>query len=535
MEYNIDSKLDYLGKKLGNKPEILTFNRGIEREALRVDSEGGLAQTPHPDFLGSKLCHPMITTDFSEAQLELITPVCDSIDESLRTLDRIHRFVYSNLQDEFLWSASMPCIVPGDDDIPIARYGSSNLGQLKTTYRNGLGHRYGRAMQTICAIHYNFSFSHSFWETLAELEESREPLKVYRSRRYFDLMRNFRRYSWLLIYLFGASPAVCNSFLAGRDEKHQLKQFDDGSAYLPGATSLRNGDLGYQSATQSNLLNICYNSLENYVDTLRQAICTPHPTFHVQASAGDGSDAGERFQVNGNILQSEAEFYTTIRAKRVPEKGENFLACLSEKGVEYIEVRLLDINPYLPLGIDAAEIRFLDTFLLFCLLSDSPAHGDDLCAAVQENVLKTVAGGRNENLLLDDNGRARELRQWGADILAAMTGVAATLDEAATTKEYSQCLAEQVGKIDSPERTPSGRILDDMREQSVPFFRLAMDQAIKHKASFAAVPLTQEELGKFNSMTLQSVKDQQQIEGADHQPFDEYLESLQREYEQLLS
>lgn len=524
MEITINNKL----KHLGTKPGILTFNRGIEREALRVNLKGDLAQTPHPDFLGSKLCHPMITTDFSEAQLELITPVSSSITDSLMTLDRIHRFIYSELKDELLWSASMPCVVPGDDNIPLAQYGPSNLGRLKTTYRNGLGHRYGRAMQTICAIHYNFSFSDEFWETLATIEESDESLQAFRSRRYFDLMRNFRRYSWLLIYLFGASPAVCKSFLASR--KHNLEEFDHGSAYHPDGTSLRNGDLGYQSEAQSDLLNICYNSLDNYVNTLRQAICTAHPAFHSL-----NANNKERVQVNGNILQSEAEFYTTIRAKRVPSRGENFLSGLSERGVEYLEVRLLDINPYLPLGIDATEIRFLDTFLLFCLLNDSPVHGDDRCAAVQQNVLKTVHAGRKNDLLLDDNGQDRPLRQWGKEILAAMAEFASGLDDTVTTGEYSKCLAEQIAKIDSPENTPSARILNDMREQSIPFFRFAMDQAISHRESFIAAPLSAEEITNFNSMSAQSVKDQLALERADKLSFDEYLANLQSEYEQPLS
>lgn len=527
MEITINNKL----KHLGINPGILTFNRGIEREALRVNLKGDLAQTPHPDFLGSKLCHPMITTDFSEAQLELITPVSSSITDSLNTLDRIHRFIYSELKDELLWSASMPCVVPGDDNIPLAQYGPSNLGRLKTTYRNGLGHRYGRAMQTICAIHYNFSFSDEFWETLATIEESDESLQAFRSRRYFDLMRNFRRYSWLLIYLFGASPAVCNSFLADLTTERPLEKLDSNSSGRSDGTSLRNGDeLGYQSEAQSDLLNICYNGLDNYVNTLREAICTPHPSFN-EIDAEDE----ERVQVNGNILQSEAEFYTTVRAKRVPGKGENFLSGLSERGVEYLEVRLLDINPYLPLGIDATEIRFLDTFLLYCLLNDSPAHGEDLCAAVHKNVLNAVNDGRTEGLLLDDNGQDRPLQQWGNEILTAMAEFAATLDDTTTTGEYSKSLTEQIEKINSPEKTPSARILNDMREQSIPFFRFAMNQAISHRESFIAEPLTTKEITNFNSMSAQSVKDQLALESADKLSFDEYLANLQSEYEQPLS
>jgi glutamate--cysteine ligase len=188
--------------------QAFIFSRGIERETLRVDDKGNLSNKDHPVGLGSKLTHPLITTDFSEAQLELITPVAQSIDETIKKLNDTHRFVYQHMDDEILWASSMPCILQGDGDIPLARYGNSNLGKLKTTYRNGLSIRYGRSMQTICAVHYNFSFSDTLWQGLAKMEAKEDSLS-FRSERYFDLMRNFRRYSWLAIYLTGASPAVC--------------------------------------------------------------------------------------------------------------------------------------------------------------------------------------------------------------------------------------------------------------------------------------------------------------------------------------
>ncbi|MBQ74697.1 MAG: glutamate--cysteine ligase [Gammaproteobacteria bacterium] len=519
---SINTKLNHLIKF----PEVLTFNRGIEREALRVDMNGNLAQTPHPAFLGSKLCHPMITTDFSEAQLELITPVSNSISDSLSTLDRIHRYVYSGLNEELLWSGSMPCVIPENDDIPLAQYGQSNLGRLKTTYRSGLGHRYGRAMQTICAIHYNFSFTDDFWLALSELENAQLPPDEYRSCRYFDLMRNFRRFSWLLVYLFGASPIVCKSFIKGR--KHNLQEFDYGSAYLPDATSLRNGNLGYQSDTQSGLLNICYNSLEHYVETLRTAICTPHPVYHELQSPGEIHP-----QVNGNILQSEAEFYTTIRAKCIPPKGENFLKSLSREGVEYIEVRLLDINPYLPLGIDADQMRFLDTFLLFCLVADSPTHNDVMCAAVSDNVLKAVHQGRRGGLLLNDDGKDRSLSNWGEEILAAISPVAEILDKASSTQNYTHSLAEQKRKLEDPNKTPSARILNDMQEEAVPFFQFAMNKATAHRQSFLSAPLSRQEQDEFAAMSEQSIRNQTAIEEKDTVPFDRYLSELQDQYEQL--
>jgi glutamate--cysteine ligase len=209
------------------------IGRGIEKESLRVTSDGTLAQTPHPPALGAALTHDRITTDYSESLLEFITPVSRDIDGTLNTLEDIHSFVYRHLDRELLWSSSMPCIVAGDAGIPVARYGSSNVGRMKTVYRNGLGHRYGRLMQAIAGVHYNFSMPEAYWQAAHGSEGSDLSLQDYITSRYLDLIRNFHRWSWLLIYLFGASPAVCASFMRGRGQ-HPLQPFDErGQLPLP--------------------------------------------------------------------------------------------------------------------------------------------------------------------------------------------------------------------------------------------------------------------------------------------------------------
>lgn len=509
-------------------PALLRFNRGIERESLRVDPQGNLARTPHPEFLGSKLCHPSITTDFSEAQLELITAVNADVEQSLAELSDIFRFVHSGLGDEVMWSASMPCVLQGDNDIPLAQYGTSNLGRLKTTYRSGLGYRYGRSMQTICAVHYNLSFNDALWSALANLEGEASASSGYRSRRYFDLMRNFRRLSWLPVYLFGASPAVCNSFVQGRE--HDLVRFDEGSLYARGATSLRNGSLGYNSNIQRGLVRVCYNSLENYVMTLADAICTPHEDY-VKIGTVRG---GEHLQVNTNILQSEAEFYSTIRAKCTPPKGSNFLEVLLQEGVEYVEVRLLDVNPYEPLGIDAVQMRFLDMLLLYCLLTDSPEHDDATCDAVTENVQRVVYGGRAPYTNLDDMGSQRSMREWGVDIVRDMQAVADTLDSVHGDTTFNDSLEAQHAKLLDPDLTPSARVLQDMREQSIPFFRFAMNKSLEHQAHFREVPLSPERVEHFKQLAERSRIDQRTIEDSDQVGFERYLEQINREYRDLL-
>jgi len=221
--------------------------RGIERETLRVDRAGHLARSPHPVAMGSALTHPQITTDYAETLLEFITPAEKDIADTVAKLDGIHRYAYSKLGDELLWSQSMPCQLPAEQDIEIAYYGTSNLGMLKHVYRRGLALRYGKAMQCIAGIHYNYSLDEGLWRVLAENEVSGKRLspRSFQSEAYLATIRNFRRYSWLLMYLFGASPVLSSSFLRGRP--HQLDTLSDDTLYLPYATSLRMSDLGYQS------------------------------------------------------------------------------------------------------------------------------------------------------------------------------------------------------------------------------------------------------------------------------------------------
>jgi glutamate--cysteine ligase len=504
----------------------LTFNRGIEREGLRVDPQGNLSQTPHPAFLGSKLTHPTVTTDFSESQLELITPVCHTAEEALKRLSDVHRFVYSGLKDETIWSASMPCLLPADSDIPLAQYGSSNLGRLKTTYRNGLSNRYGRAMQTICAIHYNFSVEKDLWQHLSSLEQKTNN-RDYRSQRYFDLMRNFRRLSWLPVYLFGASPVVCKSFV--RDRPHTLQGFDDDSLYRSNGTSLRNGGLGYQSETQSGMINICYNSLSSYIGTLAEAIRTPHEIYQKM-----GVQAQNTYkQVSGNVLQSEAEFYTTVRAKCVPPKSANFLQTLQEEGVEYIEVRLLDVNPYLPLGIDETQIHFLDAFLLYCLLIDSPEHHGALCDNVGLNVKAVVDSGQLTSTMLQDIDAERSLQNWGTEILDGVMVIAQWLDKTNGGADYANSVAAQLAKLTGTIKIPSVAIVDDLRAGDTPFYRFALDQSLVHKAGFQAQPLSDDERQQFQELARISMLEHAELEATPAPNFDDYLKRILAVYEDL--
>lgn len=506
--------------------------RGIEKESLRVTPEGKLAQTPHPIALGSALKHPNITTDFSESLLEFITPPCKTIDEALTWLDCVHAYTYSVLekQNEKLWVASMPCVLESDDQIPLAQYGSSHSARMKTVYREGLGNRYGRVMQTIAGIHYNVSFPDALWEILQEQDGDTGSLQDFKTQRYFDLIRNFRRYMWLLLYLFGSSPAICPTFLQGRN--HKLQAFDDQarSLYLPDATSLRMGDLGYQSNAQS-ALTVCYNGLPTYISTLKKGLTTSFPAYE---KIGVCDESGHYHQLNTNLLQIENEFYSTIRPKRITQPGETPIVALHERGVEYIEVRCMDLNPYLPAGIDASTAHFIEAFLLWCLLSESPATDTAEYQRLIRNQTSVVERGRDAELLLEDGEQQRKLSEWGLSIFDNIAECAALLDAAYSSNAYVSSVEEQQAKLQDNSLTPAAAILRDMQENKKSFFRLACDLSAQHAEYFSNHALTPEKIAYFGEAASLSVQKQKELESKITQDsFDEYLSKYYSQYEKV--
>ncbi len=475
------------------------IRRGIEKESLRATPEGGLAMTPHPQPLGSALTHPHITTDYSEAQLELITGVHATPETCLEELLQIHQFTYRALGDEMLWVSSMPCNLPADENIPIGRYGSSNVGRAKSVYRMGLAHRYGRRMQTISGIHYNWS------------------LPEVSSEQYFALIRNFRRHAFLLLYLFGASPAVCSSFVAGR--QHELRSLTDGTMYMPHGTSLRMGRLGYQSDAQASLA-VSYNGLDGYAQSLQDALTRPYPAYE---AVGIMNPGGEYNQLATSLLQIENEFYGTIRPKRVIRPGERPLHALRERGVEYVEVRLLDLNPFVSTGITAQTIRFLDVFLLHCLLSDSPPDTPQEIAALGRNQHKTAAFGREPELVLERDGGEVALTAWGLELVDSFVPIAAALDSAHQTTDYSDALRACRTLLNEPDLLPSARVLAVMgNDFGSSFIAFTRAQSLQTKSKLLALPFSSGQKERFSAMSEQSLRDQKSIEDSDSMLFEAY-------------
>ena len=493
---------------------------GIERECLRVTADGRLAQTPHPEALGSALTHESITTDYSESLLEFITPALADPAQTLESLENIHRFAVSQLGSEYLWSPSMPCPLPAEEDIPIAWYGTSNIGQLKYVYRKGLALRYGRTMQCIAGIHYNFSLPESLWTLLRDAEGGSADDRDYQSSAYIALIRNFRRYSWLLMYLFGASPALDAGFL--RSRPHQLESFDADTLFLPWATSLRMSDLGYQSNAQAGLTP-CYNDLTSYTDSLRRAVATPYAPY---VEVGTHKD-GEWVQLNTNILQIENEYYSNIRPKRVTYTGERPIQALVARGIQYIEVRCLDINPFLPTGIDLPQARFLDAFLLFCALEDSPLLENGECGQCTDNFLKVVKEGRRPGLELQRNGQPVELKTWASELLARIAPLAELLDRSQGSDEHARALATQAAKVDDPALTPSAQVLASMTAHQESFAAFALRQSQLHADYLRKEPLPAEEQARFETLARASLEEQARLEQQEVGDFDLFVGAYQ--------
>ena len=516
---NLSARLDALSQ--GQNASVLAgINRGVEREALRITASGQLAQTMHPSALGATLTHPLITTDYAESLLEFITPVARSVRETLTQLRDLHRFTYRNIGDELLWPLSMPCYVGEPEDIQIADFGSSHVGCMKKTYRQGLTHRYGAVMQTIAGVHYNFSVPDTLWDALAAQDGTQNSCE-YRSDKYFGLIRNFLKNAWVVPYFFGASPVVCHSFVRYSPGDVDLEEFGGGMVYRPYATSLRMSDLGYTNKEQADL-KISYNSTQEYIDGLRRAVSTPSQRF---AKIGDKDEHGNYRQLNSNILQIENEFYSAVRPKRTARSGETPTQALERGGVEYIEVRALDVNPFSPVGITAEQMLFLDLLLMHCLLSDSPAMSWDEQQVATRNLTLVVLDGRDPRLRLSHDEQLVPLRTLLKDLFKTLDGIARLMDNAHGGDAYQCVLATLAKQIDKPEQTLSGKLIRDMRQAQQHGQGFAMNLASLYREQLRKEPLEFYSEDEMKALAERSLQDKAEAENDQNGTFGEYLKA----------
>ena len=496
--------------------------RGIERESLRMQRNGFLSQGGHPKALGSALTHPHITTDYSEALMEFITPPKPSIPDALNYLRDIHAVVHRHLEDdEKLWPLSMPCMLDEDEEsIPLAQYGTSNIGLFKTLYRRGLGVRYGRRMQTISGVHYNLSFPDQLFEAL-QSNETDEELKAlsaqdYRSHRYLGLIRNFIRLTPLVIFLVGASPSVCKCFMTGRE--HHLLPLLKGTLFLPYATALRMGRFGYQNSAQKQL-GIHYNNLPDYLDGLQNAVKTSYQAF---TRLGLDDKQGEPLQINDHVLQIENEYYSLVRPKQVPLAGETPSDALAKRGIGYVELRAVDVNPYSPIGIDETTAGFLEVLALYCLLADSPALLADEQEIIEKNQNEVVNRGRAPNATILDQGQEYLIEEWCHRYLQEMQSFAQILDDTYQTHMYSEALSMMQARVDEVDETLSAKMIEDTLEQGGTW-NFGSFLAQQHAEAYEQHQLSAETQAYFDEAAQVSLVSQQQLEQDTKQTFAEYL------------
>jgi len=508
-----------------NLKALAGIGRGIEREALRVLPEGNLSQHGHYSKLGSALTHGEITTDYSETLLEFITPVSHSPETAIAQLQDIQKYTFSNIDGELLWPMSMPCFVDDADKVPLAQYGDSNIGKMKTVYRHGLKNRYGSMMQVIAGIHFNFSFSQDFWGVVKGLHPNKieQPLNDFISERYFSILRNYKRFCWLIPYLYGSSPALCDSFLQGEIPQLAFKKSPSGALYLEHATSLRMSDLGYTSSEQSNL-KICYNNLNDYVDGVQNAIALKSEKF---AQIGIKVN-GEYQQLNTNILQIENELYAPIRPKQVIKSGEKPSQALRDRGVEYIEVRALDVNPFVDTGISLEQIHFLDIFLTYCAFVDNKEFDCDRQQHHENNMNEIVLRGRDPDLLLADANcqgdvSLKSVSTWGNELFDDMAQVAEILDKAYETTNYSQSIQRERAKINNASLTPSAKVLAVLLEEGQSLSKHALEQAAKYRQETLTRDYQFYSEQYFIDGAEKSHQSQRDIEDKDELNFDDFL------------
>lgn len=503
-------------------PSLLAgMQRGIEKEGLRMQPDGFSAKTAHPTKLGSKLTHPYITTDYSENLLELITEPKPTIKQALDMLRDLHVLVHRSLTDgEMMWPLSMPCMLSDDDaDIPLADYGTSNIGKLKTLYRSGLGVRYGRKMQTIAGLHYNLSIGDDLFGVWAKNEQT-DDLTAFKNDKYLALIRNFKRLMPLVLYLLGASPSVCRCFLTDR-QHHLIPMNDNGRTYYqPNATSLRMGKLGYTNSVQEDL-DIRYNHLDEYIKGLRAAIGTPFAGF---SDIGVDDADGNPIQINDHILQIENEYYSPIRPKQVTKSGETPTAALQSRGIAYVEFRAVDLDPYCDIGIRVQTACFLEILAVYCLLLPSPNLLPEEEKQLAQNIDTVVNHGRLFGTHISTKDGDQDLHAWIKHHLSQMQTIADAFDTHHGGNDYRNALASMVGKADNPDFTPSAQIEADSRRLGSTW-ALGNELAKKHHQELLTHALSVEDEALFDDIAAKSWQEQYALEQDSDVDFYQYVQA----------
>lgn len=496
-------------------PTEKMFFVGLEKESMRTEKHTQIATSPHPSSLGSALTHPYITTDFAEALLELISPPCADIHSLLDFIARLHTYITRHIGDETIWPTSMPPIIQDPQQIKIAEYGSSYIGMVRHIYRRGLALRYGKMMQTIAGIHFNLSLSDVFLEQHREFTQK----NLSKSDVYFHIMRNYIRLSWLVNYLFGASPLMDKSFLNKQRMPPFLKELNASTYIHPESTCLRMSRLGYTNLTQDSF-QLCFNQLDDYMKTMISMLTTEHKDY---VKAGIKLN-GDYLQLNTNLLQVENEYYAAIRPKATRTSQKKTIDVLAQRGVEYVEIRNLDLNPFLPLGIDEDQILFMQLLLCHCALTPSPHVDTQECHRIRMLDEKILMNNLKIGQTYENSWT---LATKGTEIMKSMGPLAEMLEKSSHNGDlrYRRALRKQQEKFADQDLLPAKQLVCFVHDKNSDFVQAMAQLAEEHKQHYASIEITAEQEDSLNKATQRSWEDERLLREQSTGDFDGFVEN----------
>lgn len=424
---------------------------GIEKESLRVNENGELALTNHPKFFGDKIKNPYITVDFSESQIEMITPTESSVEKAYDFLRNIHEIVATNLKDEYLWSQSVPPILPSEELIPLGKFPQNK--ELEK-YREKLALKYGRKKQLLSGIHFNFSFDDEFLKELYELSKERTSFKEFKNNIYLKISRNYFKYGWMIIYLLGASPVIHETYLQKCIDK--MKKFTEDTYYFEDLVSFRNGSCGYRNEKD---FFVNYESVDKYVESLERLI-------------------------EKESISSAKEYYSPIRLKT--KNPKEILLELKNSGIEYLEFRSIDLNPFSEIGIEKADLEFLHLFILFLFLKDDePFEEKDYFRYLKNQEILANKGNSDEFRLICCEDKNVSPKEYSIVILEEIERHLKAIG--AFTNKDEKVLQYQKNKILS-NRLYSDLVLKEVKQKG--FVKFHIDKAKEFLNEMKKTPYT---------------------------------------------
>lgn len=435
---NLDKGLLKIIKDESLEDYFIKANFGLEKENVRVTESGNLALTPHPKAFGDREKNAYIKTDFSESQLEMVTPVCNTLEEVYSFICNLNKVVSLEIMKngEFLWPQSNPPILPREEEIPIAKL-SNREDEL---YRENLSYKYGKKKQVISGIHYNFSFKEEFIKLLYKELKVEKDFREFKDDIYLRMARNFQKYHWLLIYLTGASPVFHESYI--EEIKEEGEKLGEDSYYIKDDTSLRNSSYGYKNKKD---YYVSYNSIEEYASDIKNL-------------------------VKDKEIQSIKEYYNPIRLKSLG--SEDMLESLLHKGIDYLEVRLLDLDPLSIQGVSKETLYLVHLFMIYTLLKENK----EITYKDQEEFFKNhdmvALKGRNEEVVIHENGVPVLLKDKGREILSEMDEIVEILFS--NNEEFKNVIKRALEKINNPHDTISEKLIKDIKEEGYINFHMRL-------------------------------------------------------------